>query len=78
MYVTKCKLPFLPLSPSASHKKRPHFRAALENTLISLIFSPPRGDPAKRERGYSFLIAVIPGSFFPSMYSSMAPPPVDT
>ena len=27
---------------------------------------------------YSPLIAVIPGSFFPSMYSSIAPPPVET
>jgi hypothetical protein len=26
----------------------------------------------------SFLIAAIPGRFFPSIYSSMAPPPVDT
>jgi hypothetical protein len=27
---------------------------------------------------YSPRIAVIPGSFFPSIYSSMAPPPVET
>jgi hypothetical protein len=27
---------------------------------------------------YSPRIAVIPGSFLPSMYSSIAPPPVDT
>jgi hypothetical protein len=27
---------------------------------------------------YSPLIAVIPGSFFPSIYSSIAPPPVET
>ncbi len=37
-----------------------------------------RGLPTSVRFLYSFLIAVIPGSFFPSMYSSMAPPPVDT
>jgi hypothetical protein len=53
---------FLSLSPFVSSSLRP---------------SVPQAPPPPVS-SYSPLIAVIPGSFFPSMYSSIAPPPVET
>ena len=43
-------------------------------SLSPSLFVPSSLSPSV----YSPLMAVIPGSFFPSIYSSIAPPPVDT
>ena len=40
--------------------------------------SSPSLPPDSYRDTYSPRIAVIPGSFLPSIYSSIAPPPVDT
>ena len=68
----------LPLTPSPFPLRGIFASLRSPRLFVSLSLRPFVSSSLRLYVFYSPLIAVIPGNFLPSMYSSIAPPPVDT